>query len=146
MKTHGFRRILWPTDFSPGSMTVLPRLIDLAADGASEVVVLHVLPPLPTFSLPEGASVWERWDESSRSHAAKEMAKLIDQLRKAKVRTKSLVVTGVPFDQILRAAKRLKCDLIVLATHGRTGLKHLFMGSTAERVIRHVHCPVLVVR
>jgi universal stress protein A len=56
------------------------------------------------------------------------------------------VVHGMPADEIIRAAKDRDVDLIVIATHGRTGLTHLLMGSTAERVVRHVHCPVLVVR
>jgi universal stress protein A len=56
------------------------------------------------------------------------------------------VVAGDAATEIARAAADRGADLIVIATHGRTGLKHLLMGSTAERVIRHVHCPVLVVR
>jgi nucleotide-binding universal stress UspA family protein len=52
----------------------------------------------------------------------------------------------VPFEQILRVAKRLRCDLIVLATHGRTGLQHVLMGSVAENVVRRAPCPVLTVR
>jgi glycine betaine transporter len=57
-----------------------------------------------------------------------------------------VLTEGVPFPQIVRAAKRLRCDLIVLATHGRTGLAHAIMGSVAENVIRHAPCPVLTVR
>jgi universal stress protein A len=53
---------------------------------------------------------------------------------------------GVPYHEIVQAGQQFKADLIVLGTHGRTGLQHVFMGSTAERVVRHAACPVLVVR
>jgi universal stress protein A len=59
---------------------------------------------------------------------------------------KTLVRHGVPFNEISGTASTLKADLIVIATHGYTGLKHVFLGSTAERVVRHAPCPVLVVR
>lgn len=57
-----------------------------------------------------------------------------------------LVRDGSPFDEICNAARESDSDLIVIATHGRTGLKHVFLGSTAERVVRHAPCPVLIVR
>ena len=57
-----------------------------------------------------------------------------------------LVRDGAPFDEICKAAKEIESDLIVIATHGYTGLKHVFLGSTAERVVRHAPCPVLIVR
>jgi nucleotide-binding universal stress UspA family protein len=56
------------------------------------------------------------------------------------------VVVGTPYDRIVEMAKSENADLIVIATHGYTGLKHFYMGSTAERVVRHAPCPVLVVR
>ena len=59
---------------------------------------------------------------------------------------KTLVRTGVPYAEIAEAARALKADLIILTTHGYTGLKHVFLGSTAERVVRHAPCPVLTVR
>jgi len=65
---------------------------------------------------------------------------------KRRIRARTLVAQGPPFVQIPRAAKRLRCDLIVLATHGRTGLRHALLGSVAENVVRHAPCPVLTVR
>ena len=59
---------------------------------------------------------------------------------------KVLVRNGVPFHEITAAAESLKADLIIIATHGYTGLKHVLLGSTAERVVRHARCPVLVLR
>jgi nucleotide-binding universal stress UspA family protein len=57
-----------------------------------------------------------------------------------------IVIDGVPFDEIAKEAKAWEADLIVIATHGYTGLKHVLLGSTTERVVRHAPCPVLVVR
>ena len=65
---------------------------------------------------------------------------------KAELVEKILVRNGVPFREITDAARTLKVDLIVISTHGYSGLAHVFMGSTAERVVRHAECPVLVVR
>jgi nucleotide-binding universal stress UspA family protein len=67
-------------------------------------------------------------------------------VKRPKVRVHTVLAEGVPFDQILKVAKRLRCDLIVVATHGRTGLAHVVMGSVAENVVRRATCPVLTVR
>jgi nucleotide-binding universal stress UspA family protein len=69
-----------------------------------------------------------------------------DALLPAKMVERVLVRYGTPFAEITDAARTLKADLIILTTHGYTGLKHVFMGSTAERVVRHAPCPVLTVR
>jgi len=69
-----------------------------------------------------------------------------DALLPAKMVERVLVRYGTPFAEIADAARTLKADLIILTTHGYTGLKHVFMGSTAERVVRHAPCPVLTVR
>lgn len=146
-KKPGFTRILWPTDFSPGAKAALPHALNLAAGAGAELVVLHALSVAPMYSVPElSAGVWDEWDKQARAEAVRQLEKLAPQLKKAKIRTKTLLVRGVPFEQILRAAKRLKCDLIVLATHGRTGLRHVLMGSVAENVVRRASCPVLTVR
>jgi len=146
-KKPGFTRILWPTDFSPGAKAALPHAVSLAAGAGAELVVLHVLSMAPMYAVPEvSAGLWDEWDKQTRAEAERQLGKLVTQLQKAKLRTKTILVRGVPFEQILRAAKRLKCDLIVLATHGRTGLRHVLMGSVAENVVRRASCPVLTVR
>jgi nucleotide-binding universal stress UspA family protein len=146
-KKPGFSRILWPTDFSPGAKAALPHAVNLAAGAGAELVVLHVLAIAPMYSVPEAtAGFWDEWDKQTRAEAERQLEKLVTQLQKAKLRTRIVLVRGVPFEQILRAAKRLKCDLIVLATHGRTGLRHVLMGSVAENVVRRASCPVLTVR
>lgn len=144
-----YRRILWPTDFSPLAAAALPHALKLAADSGAELVVLHVLPLAALFAIPEmmGAA-WEQLDRENRAMGKAELQRVTEQLqgKAPKLRVHRVVAKGVPFDQILRVAKRLRCDLIVLATHGRTGLRHVWMGSVAENVVRRAPCPVLTVR
>ena len=142
----GFRRILWPTDFSPVAKAALPYAADLAADSGAQLVLLHVL-ALPSMYVPEvSGAVWMEIQRKGRAAAMDELRRLAKQLDRAKVRTHAVLAQGVAFDQILRVAKRLRCDLIVIATHGRTGLRHVLMGSVAENVVRRAPCPVLTVR
>ncbi|HUJ73504.1 MAG TPA: universal stress protein [bacterium] len=144
-----YRRILWPTDFSPLATAALPHALKLAADNGAELVVLHVLPVAALFAMAEmmGAA-WEQLDRANWTRAKAELLRITEQLqRKAPpLRVHRVVAKGVAFDQILRVAKRLRCDLIVLATHGRTGLRHVVLGSVAENVVRRAPCPVLTVR
>lgn len=145
----GYRRILWPTDFSPLAKAALPHALRLARNRGAELVVIHVLPTPTIYGFPE--VVGAAWDELERENHAlgkRKLHRVTEQLkRKApKLRIHGALAQGVPFDQILGAAKRLRCDLIVLATHGRTGLKHVLLGSVAENVVRRAPCPVLTVR
>jgi nucleotide-binding universal stress UspA family protein len=82
----------------------------------------------------------------TRAAAQRELRRLKKQVKEPNIRMHTVLTEGVPFYQILRVAKRLRCDLIVLATHGRTGLVHAIMGNVAENVIRRAPCPVLTVR
>ena len=137
----GYRRILWPTDFSPLAAAALPHALKLARESGAELVVLHVLPLAALFALPEMVGVaWE--------HGEAELHRVTEHVKgKAPtLRVHGVVAKGVAFDQIVRVAQRLRCDLIVLATHGRTGLQHVLMGSVAENVARRASCPVLTVR
>jgi nucleotide-binding universal stress UspA family protein len=74
------------------------------------------------------------------------MAKLMQKLQRANVKAKSVLLNGQAHDQIIKAAKSKKADIVVIGTHGRTGLSKLFMGSVAGRVVSTADCPVLTVR
>ena len=145
----GYRRILWPTDFSPLAEAALPHALRLAAGHDAELVVLHVLTPAGLYALPDvAAAAWGQLERDSRATGKAALRQLTERLHAQlpTLRVRSVLAEGVPFDQILRAAKRLRCDLIVLATHGRTGLRHVLTGSVAENVVRRAPCPVLTVR
>jgi nucleotide-binding universal stress UspA family protein len=144
----GYRRILWPTDFSPLAKTALPHALRVAGPGA-ELIVLHVLSPAAIYAIPGmAAAAWDELERQSRSAAQAELRRLSGQLKRkgAKLSIHTVLAEGVPFEQVVRVAKRHKCDVLVLATHGRTGLRHVLMGSVAENVVRRAPCPVLTVR
>jgi len=145
----GYRRILWPTDFSALAKAALPHALRLAEGHGAELAVLHVLPSIAMYAAPEvSGAVWVRLEKENRAVGMAELRRVTRQVKAEgpKLRVHSILAQGVPFEQILRAARRLRCDLIVIATHGRTGLAHVVMGSVAENVVRRAPCPVLTVR
>jgi nucleotide-binding universal stress UspA family protein len=142
------RKILVPVDFSEGAQAALDYAADLFAQGG-EIVVLHVVEPLyyatPADLYGGAANLGMLLDEQQRI-AKQQLAKLAQRLAKRRLRVKTVFETGVPYQTILDTAKKLKVDLIVMATHGRTGLTHLLLGSVTEKVVRSASCPVLTVR
>ena len=143
-----FRRILHPTDFSSASTAAFKRAIAMAKKDRSELVLVHVLaPPMPIAS--EGyipPNVYEDLEASAQRYAEKRLATLKDKAKTAGVRASTVIREGVADEQIVRAARAKKADVIVLGTHGRTGLAKLFLGSVASRVVTAAPCPVLTVR
>ena len=125
--------ILHPTDFSECSGHALQLACSLARDHGARLIVLHVMPvPL----------VQEK--RLYREEMTSELNRL--GAPEAQVRVEHRLEEGDAATQILRVAQEMGCDLIVLGTHGRTGLGRLLMGSVAEQVLRTASCPVLTVR
>lgn len=133
------RRIVHPTDLSPASQDALTLAIDLAKQNHADLLLLHVLPP-PT-------PVYEV-ESTLRPKAESTMSALADEARQKGVSVKRLFLKGtISVDkQIVRSARTLGADLIVMGTHGRTGISRLLTGSVASRVIARASCPVMVVR
>ena len=143
-----FRRILHPTDFSKASGPAFARALELASQNRAELLLVHVLPP-PVLLLEDGyvsPKTYADLDSSARRKAQVRLAALGAKARKAGVRVKAILLRGVPYDQIARTARAKSADLIVMGTHGRTGLSRFFMGSVAERVVRLGPCAVLTIR
>ncbi len=145
--TKGFRAqtILVPLDFSEGSRNALRYASSLATQFGGKLWLFYALEPVATHDFAYHPLVM-----GSDEAAAKARHQLETLCRKEGVEASSvaeiIVREGVAHGQITETAKKLKVDLIVIATHGNSGLKHVLLGSTAERVVRHAHCPVLVVR
>ena len=143
------RRILHPTDFSKASTPAFTKAMELAKQNRAELLLLHVRVP-PTPLVGEGyvsPQTYQSLEASSRQWVAKQLASLVAKAKKAKLRVKGFQVDGgAPYEQIARAARSKRADLIVMGTHGRTGLSKFFMGSVAERVIPLAPCPVLMIR
>ena len=143
-KTMKIDRILVPIDFSRQSLTALKYAVDLAREHQSEVILVHVLEPLPY-----GA---ERWNEPTKvleerqKAAANELATIENRTAKEYPRCRKELHFGVIHQVICELVRKLKIDMIVLSTHGRTGLNHLIMGSEAEKLVRHAPCPVLTIK
>ena len=140
------RSILVPTDFSPPSSKAVTYARALADAFDAKVTLLNVVEPIG--GTPDFAVNPLVIDSREMTERAKEnLERLISREHIEPGRIGNLLVRhGTPFHEISQAAAVLKSDLIVIATHGYTGLKHVLLGSTAERVVRHAPCPVLVVR
>jgi universal stress protein A len=140
------KSILVPTDFSAPSKKALDYAVPFAERFGAKLTLLHVVDPLAT---PDFANSFPLMMENDKVIAAckAQLQSLVKQTAiDPKLVEKTLVRQGRSFHEIADAARTLKADLIIISTHGYTGLKHALLGSTAERVVRHAPCPVLVVR
>jgi len=141
------RRILHATDFSRASTTALTWAVDMAKANRARLTVVHVMAP-PSLALPgEGyvsPALYESLESSARAQANKRLAKVVARAKTAGVRANVLLLEGVPHERIARSARR--ADLLVIGTHGRSGLAKLFLGSVASRLVTLAPCPVLTVR
>lgn len=141
------RQVLYATDFSQGSRRAHDTAIALAKLGHARITILFVLAPV---LLVPGqyvdAETMVALENRARELSKQQLAVLATRARKAGVRVSVLLREGVPPDQIVRAARSTKADLIVMGTHGRRGLPKLFLGSVAERVVAAAPCPVVTVR
>ena len=136
--------ILVPTDYSPLSMLAMDYAADLARDHQGRLIILHVVETLG----PENVTYGEA---ASGVQPAGYRRRLWDELHKVRIAMSDLpldyaLIEGDPAGGIIRTAAEKLCDLIVMATHGRSGLHRLLEGSVAEKVVRGARCPVLVVK
>lgn len=141
------KKILLATDFSENAAYAIPYARDLALTFGAQIDLAHVhQPPIytgafayGTIDIPAGYA-----DETRRVLTAR----LEEQREKIgkDVEVKTTFMEGVPFRELIRHAAENQVDLIVMATHGHTGFKHVLLGSTAERVVREAPCPVLTIR
>ncbi|KAA0258488.1 universal stress protein [Deferribacter autotrophicus] len=142
------KKILCPVDFSETSRFALRYAIDFARVFDAELEIFHVIfdeTQIVAFYLPQ--VTFQNFDKELEEAAKKEMDKLIDDfsaLNEIKYSTK--FAKGTPFLEIINEAKENKFDMIVIGTHGRSGLEHVLFGSTAEKVVRKSPCPVFSVR
>ena len=140
-------RILHPTDFSPASRPAFTKAVTLARKDRSELVIAHVLPPvLPAVDGYITAQMYAQMEEAGRRYGKKHLDALVARARKAGVRARGLLLDGLVHERIVRAARAQRADMIVIGTHGRTGLARFVLGSVASRVVSHATCPVLTVR
>jgi nucleotide-binding universal stress UspA family protein len=136
--------ILSPLDFSDSSWEALEVARDLATRYHSEILLLHAVPVIP-----EDASILsESSDERTLiEQSRQQLQDLANQLKQQGLQARATIgLANDAASEILRVAEAENVDLIVIASHGRTGLRHLAFGSVAEKVVRTASCPVLVLR
>jgi len=140
--------ILVPIDFSPLSRKALQYAVPFARKHEARIVLVHVVEPVyyPESYLATLPPEIEDVNIERARSAKQQLAELRKDDIGSEIPADVLVETGRPWNEIINVAKDENVDLIVIATHGHSGLKHVFLGSTAERVVRHAPCPILVVR
>ncbi|MBI3047071.1 MAG: universal stress protein [Acidobacteria bacterium] len=131
------RRILLASDFSKASVKAFATAASLARTSRATLMIVHVFVPFMP-AVPEeylGGATLDRLNADARRSAERQLAKAIKKAKAAGVRAAGLMMEGEPARQIVRAARSKHADLIVVGTHGRTGLSKFFVGSVAQRVV-----------
>jgi nucleotide-binding universal stress UspA family protein len=142
------RPVLYATDFSPASSPAFRAAVDAARTRRTSLIIAHAV-ALPVPPLEDGLATGRSYDallKSIEREATARLARLVRRARASGVPARALVLQGVPFEALTRAARRHRAQLVVLGTHGRTGFRRLMLGSVAARVIALAPCPVLTVR
>jgi universal stress protein A len=142
------RTVMVASDFSAASRAAFARAVELAKANRARLLVMHALTLVPPMLGGEyiPPQTWERIESATRAEARKQIDALVTRARRAGVRAAGLIVVGSAYEVIVRAARSKRADVLVLGTHGRTGLPRFFLGSVAARVLATAPCPVLTVR
>jgi nucleotide-binding universal stress UspA family protein len=144
-----FRHILLPTDGSRGSEKAIRRALALAKSTGAKVTGFHVIPKFHVFTYRTEMleDTKEEYARDSRAHAEQYLAVIEKAAEQAGVSCETAYATSDhPYDAIIQAAQRRKCDLIAMASHGRRGVEGLLLGSETQKVLTHSKIPVLVYR
>ena len=146
-----FKHILLPTDGSKLSTKAVKMGIDLARKNSARVTAMHVVPQF-TLMVDDGITMLspalkKRFEDEGKARAQKMLDTISKEARARGVRCHTLcVASDLPYQQIINVAKKEKCDVILMASHGRRGLSSLLLGSETAKVLLHSKIPVLVVR
>jgi len=142
-----FQKILVAIDFSENSDYAFNYALELAKQFNGELTVMHVINEpvdLRGFYVPHIS--FEQLEKEIEEGANKMMEQFCSSQMEGFTNYKTAIVSGIPYEEIIRKSEEIGTSLIVMGTHGRTGLDHLIFGSTAERVVRSASCPVLTIR
>lgn len=147
-----FKHILLPTDGSRLADRAIVRGIALAKSLKARLTLLTVVPEFrmiadESFAVPMSAELKSRYEKEAKARAAKKLAAVRQKITKAGLKSEVVVIASdLPYQQIIAVASKRKCDLVVMASHGRRGLTGLLLGSETVKVLTHSKIPVLVVR
>ena len=141
------RRILFPTDFSEPADHAWPFALHFAQEFGAEIHLLHVVAPPPRMTEAYAANFDPvKFAEVLTAEANASLDRFVREAKDRNIASQTEVRIGVDFHEIIDYARTHQIDLIVMATHGRTGLAHALVGSVAEKVVRKAPCPVLTVK
>jgi universal stress protein A len=138
--------VLVPLDFSTYAEQALDYAIALAQKLQARVTLLHVIQPPAVVKVEGGIWPSSTFLQDLEAAVTRDMEGYLARVTATGLAGEIAVVHGVPFQEILDTAKARQVDLIIMGTHGRTGLSHVLLGSVAEKVVRLAPCPVLVAR
>ena len=144
-----FKTILVPTDGSVRSDKAINNAIDYARHCNARIIGISVAEPYPFSPLAESSMAIDPgiYEDNVRSLAEQHVKKIADAAREANVTCETVTVLSfAPDEEIVNAAKKFNCDVIFMASHGRSGLSRLFLGSKTQKVLAHSTIPVLVLR
>lgn len=140
------KKILCPIDFSECSLYALSYAIDLSVKEHASLYLIHVIET----HISDIGDIMKQidllLDDKQINNLRMQLINLIPDDIRSNIHTEPIVEKGIPFVEIIKTAKDKQVDLIVMGTHGRTGLEHILIGSVAERVIQKSPCPVLSIR
>jgi nucleotide-binding universal stress UspA family protein len=145
------KHILVPTDFSDFSKYALNYAITFAQTFEAKITLLHVTPQgeldaIRQVSTYFEADALEQLLKKRKAEDQKQLDEFITPELKKGIKVESIHTVGIPSEEITEMAKQKEVDLIIIATHGRSGLPHVVLGSVAEKVVRKAPCPVLTIR
>lgn len=141
------KKVLVPIDFSDYSKSALKYAVNFTKQFNAELILIYVVEPViypPDFSM--GQIAIPTVDLEMDKRAGEELEKLAAKEIPEGIKVKTLVKTGKPFIEIIETASEEDIDLVIIASHGHTGVEHILFGSTAEKVVRKAPCPVLTIR
>ena len=144
-----FKSILLPTDGSPQSDKAIPLAIQFARMNQARLIGICVIQPLPFPSMGDSGAVIDsgNFEHQMEAAARRNVEKIALAAREGGIPFEGLVtLSPSPYEEIVEAAKKFGCDLIMMASHGHTGLKSLLLGSQTQKVLSHTTLPVLVLR
>ena len=137
---------LVPIDFSTYADQALDYAIRLAGTLNARLTLLHVIQPVPMAGVDMGVTLPETYLQELEGEAQRSMEGALARVTAAGLTGERVILYGVPLQEIVNTARARQVDLIIMGTHGRTGLLHVLLGSVAEQVVRLAPCSVLVVR
>ncbi|MBU4445959.1 MAG: universal stress protein [Candidatus Marinimicrobia bacterium] len=142
------KKVLCPIDFSEHSLKALKIADEMAKTFHAEIFLVNIIPPIPSVPTPPHPFVFDipKYQDSLEINSKKSLDDIAKKHVSSGIKVHQIISCGDPAQEIIKIADENDVNLIVVATHGRTGLKHMIFGSVAEKIIRHASCPVLTKR